>query len=116
MAINDLIHYPSLELINRDDNYTIKLNRDIPDSRSIDINRNNIQKITVSDEWARTVDFKKNNIVVDFSGYIEIDLLKRQNYDQLTCYVDELMIFMQLYYYDKFHIDKIQVEIDDKNI
>lgn len=109
-AINDLIGYPSLLTKSSDSEYVIKLSRDNT-KKAIEINSNFIKEINVSDNWNSLQNRKEHNITIDFSGYIEIELTRRVNCDLVSDFVNELMIFMQLYFPDKFLIDKIYVMV-----
>lgn len=82
-------------------------------SKGIDINRNNVKSITLADDWDSLKSSKLHKITIDFNGYIEIELVRRVNYNLVPDYINELKIFMQLYYPNKFCVDKIWVKIDD---
>ena len=73
----------------------------------------NIKRIKVTDDWNSLQDSKLHNITIDFSGYIEIELTKRVNYDLVSDFINELKIFMQLYYPNKFSVDRICVKVGD---
>lgn len=111
-AINDLIGYPSLTLKKSDKEYVVALSKD-DCSKGIDINQNNVKSITLADDWDSLKSSKLHKITIDFNGYIEIELVRRVNYNLVPDYINELKIFMQLYYPNKFCVDKIWVKIDD---
>ena len=54
-----------------------------------------------------------SHISIDFLGCIEIELLKRINYDKIYDFIYELIIFLQLYCPDRFSVQKIHVMIDN---
>lgn len=111
-AIIDLIGYPSLTIRKSDSEYSVTLSKeDI--SKSVEIGTENVKKIMVADTWNSTRSRKKYNIIMDFNGYIEIELIRRVNYDLVSEYINELKIFMQLYYPDKFCMDRICVEVNN---
>jgi len=111
-AISDLIGYPSLTLKRSDSEYAVILSRE-DCSQSVDINTNNVKKITVADDWNSSRSSKLHNMTIDFSGYIEIELARRVNYDVVSDFINELKIFMQLYYPNKFSVDRICVKVGD---
>lgn len=110
-SIIDWIGCPSLEIIKSENCYTIKLSKEYEGS-SITLNSNYIKQITVSDNWSSVRSRKDNNITIDFSGYIELELTRRVNYDKVPEFVNELLIFMQLYSPDRFYVDTIYVMVD----
>lgn len=55
---------------------------------------------------------KSHSITIDFWGYIELELSRRVDYNNVYEYIYELVIFMQLYCPDTFSIDKIHVLVD----
>ena len=111
--INDLIGYPSLTSITNDDNYIIKLNRE-SQKQFLEINKNGIKSVTIGDSWKSTNNTKKYNIQIDFKGYIELELTKRVDYENISEFIMELTVFMQLLIPNKFKVDKIQVMVEDK--
>ena len=72
--INDLIGYPSLEIKESDSEFSVNLSK-VNCSKSIDINSNNVKRITVADDWSSSLNRKLHNITIDFNGYIEIELI-----------------------------------------
>lgn len=110
-SILDWIGYPSLQILKTEGCYTINLSKDYA-GRSIDVNANNINRLTVSDTWESVIHRKDHAISIDFNGYVEIELVKRVNYDKVYEYVNELLVFMQLYCPDKFLVDKISTMVD----
>lgn len=111
-AISDLIGYPSLTLKRSDSEYAVILSRE-DYSQSVDINTNNVKKLTVADDWNSSRSSKLYNMTIDFCGYIEIELARRVNYDVVSDFINELKIFMQLYYPNKFSVDMICVKVGD---
>jgi hypothetical protein len=77
------------------------------------LNTNNIKSITVGNSFNAKLNVK--NINIDIIGYIELELFRRINYDEVNIYVNELITFMQLYYPNKFSINKLNVNINDLN-
>lgn len=110
--INDIIGYPSVDIKDTSDECVINLNKNL-EYKQIVLGKNNINNITINDIWNSIHSFKNRNLNVELSGYIEIELLKRVNYDEIFEYIYELMIFMQLLYPNKFNINKIHVLVND---
>jgi hypothetical protein len=110
-CISDLIGYPSLTTKMSDNEDVLVLSNE-DSSKNIEINRNNIKRISVADDWNRTQSRKLHNITIDFNGYIEIELQRRINYDMVSQYICELQLYMQLYCPNKFKISKILVMVD----
>ena len=110
-SILDWIGRPSLKTSKTQEQYTINLSKDYAGVSS-EINSNNIKQITVSDTWESIDNRKGYAISIDFNGYVEIELVKRVNYDKVYEYVNELIVFMQLYCPDKFLVDKIRTMVD----
>jgi len=108
--INQLINYPSLSIRSSDTEYIINLSRG-QRGTSIEIDSNNIKRITISDDW--NSERKRDCITIDFNSYIEIELKRRENYEKVYEYVNELLVFMQLYMPDKFLIDKVWIMVED---
>lgn len=111
-SINDLIGCPSLRIENGEQQYTICLSRE-KNPRSVDIEANNVQRISVGDIWNSMRDRGKHHIDIDFCGYIEIELMRRVNYEDAADFMRELRIFMQLYVPGKFRVEKVQVQVND---
>lgn len=110
-AINELIGYPSLTIESSDSEYSINLSRQSK-SQNIEINSNYIKSISIADTWNSISKPKEHYLKVDFSGYIEIELTKRVNYDLVYEFVNELNLYMELYRPNKFNIDKISIMVD----
>jgi len=110
-VMNELINYPSLSIKSSETEYIINLSRE-QRRTSIEIDSNNIKRITISDDWNSKRE--RERITIDFYGYIEIELNRRENYEKVHEYVSELQVFMQLYMPDKFLVDKVWVMVDDK--
>lgn len=110
-SINDLIGYPSLLIKESDSEFSVTLSK-VNCSKSVEINSNNVKKITAADDWSGLQSRKSHNITIDLNGYIEIEVVKRVNYDLVSDFLYELQIFMQLYYPYKFRVDKIYVMVE----
>lgn len=111
-SINKLIGYPSLKMEKSDKEYVIKLSKE-KSNKSISLNNDGIKDIVVSDDWTSKRE-KTGNLIINFNGYIEITLTKRNNYTEVSSFVNELVIFMQLYFPDNFSVDKIWCMVDEK--
>lgn len=109
--INELIGYPSVSKEENENEYIIKLKKDIAKLK-IEINKNNIKYIEISDNWKSEFNTKINKIDIDLNGYIEINLNRNIMYEDVLEYVDELIMFFQLLKPCKFSIDKVMVEIN----
>ena len=110
-SINKLIGYPSLKMEKSDKEYVIKLSKE-KSNKSISLNNDGIKDIVVSDDWTSKRE-KTGNLIINFNGYIEITLTKRNNYTEVSSFVNELVIFMQLYFPDNFSVDKIWCMVDE---
>ncbi len=110
--ISNLIGYPSLTIKNSDTDFSVNLSRE-DCSKWIDIRANNVKRIVVGDSWNSIQNRTLHNITVDFTGYIEIELTKRVNYDIVSDFINELKLFMQLFYPNKLSVDKICVKVGD---
>lgn len=110
-AILDWTGIPSLEVTDSSDYLNYRLSKNVTPS-TIPINIQNIKQISVSDDWTLNGD-GGSHISIDFLGCIEIELLKRINYDKIYDFIYELIIFLQLYCPDRFSVQKIHVMIDN---
>ena len=111
-AINSLIGHPSLHERDEESEHIISLKKRT-EPKCIDINCNYIKRISVNDTWTSVRSSKENNIIINLNGYIEIELLRRINYENVSEYINELIVYMQLYKPDKFNINMILVYVDD---
>ena len=109
--INEFIGYPSMSKQENENEYIIKLKKDVA-KQKIEINKNNIKYIEISDNWKSEINTKINKIDIDLNGYIEINLNRNIMYEDVFEYVDELIMFFQLLKPCKFSIDKVMVEIN----
>jgi|GEM_PF-881702 len=117
--IIDFIGYQSLEAFDNENEWSIKLKKQTDSKEkdktfSFDLNKNNIKNVSISDTWNSKHNRDNKQIQIDFTGYIEIDLVKRINYDNCYDYIREIQTFMQLLLPNKFEINKITVLIDNK--
>lgn len=112
-VINNFIGCPSLSTIESEEEFTISLKRE-SQTKQIELNRNYIKNIIIGDSWNSKHSFKDYNIDIKLNGYIEIELMRRVNYDKVYEFVYELIIFMQLLYPNKMNISKIHVMVNDK--
>lgn len=111
--INDFIGYPSLTTFSNSDEYGINLKKS-SQSKTVEINDHNIANITIGDYWQRKRNDKKHNINIELDGYIELNLTKRINYEEVYDYIYELIIFIQLLIPNKLVVNKVAVMVDDK--
>lgn len=102
---------PSLTTTHTEEDYVLKLNKN-SSTKSLTINSKNIKSITIGDSWKSIHSHGKHQINIEFTGYIELEFLRRVNYDKINDYISELITFMQLYHPNKFLISKIHVLID----
>ncbi len=109
--INELIGYPSVSREENGNEYIIRLKKDAV-KQKIEINKDNIKYIEVSDDWKSEINRKNNKIDISLNGYIEVNLTKNIVYEEVYEYVNELIMFLQLLRPCKFRIDKIVVEIN----
>lgn len=109
-AINKVIGNPSLQIIKSDSECIIRLSYQ-KTTQEIEINNKGIKKIIVGETWESIKKSDGSNMTINFNGFIELELTGRVKYSSVSDYVDELMIFMQLYFPNKFVIDNIWVEV-----
>ncbi len=110
-SILDLIGIPSLRKVKRKEEDDIFLNKK-NEPISIYIGLNNISEILIDDFWRYKHNHQTKIIEIDFLGRIQIILNKRINYDEVSTYLNELIVYMQLYFPYRFVINKICVDID----
>lgn len=109
-SINKLIGYPSLAIEKSEKEYVIRLSKEKLNN-IIELNSNGIKNIVVSDDWTSKRD-KTGDFIINCNGYIEINLTRRKNYTEVSSFVNELVIYMQLYFPDNFSVEKIWVNVD----
>ena len=83
-----------------------------PAFETADINKNNIKSISLVDVNSYKRDIESNSVIIKKDDCIVINLVKRINYTEIYQNVYELFIYLQLYSYNHFVIDKTKVEID----
>lgn len=89
--------------------YTIQKQRTI---QRISIEKDYIDSISISNNWK--INEKSQKIVnMNFSYFLEIKLSKQHSFTTIRDFVNELIIYMQLYYPDKFIIDEVKIYIND---
>jgi len=111
--INDLIGHPSLYKEKNESEYIIKLKKNTIKEK-IEINKNNVKSLIISDDWTSEHVYKNNEINIKLNGYIEIDNEKDIDYKDVGDYIRELIIYFQLLKPNKMDINKILVEINNK--
>lgn len=82
-----------------------------PDADIIEIKKNNIGYVEIKTDWkgTRTID----QLMIDFSGLLRIHFNRKVKYDDISSYLNELIMYMQLYEPGAFTIDGIRVETDE---
>lgn len=111
--INELIGHPSLYKEKNENEYIIKLKKDTI-KQKVEINKNNVRSLLISDDWTSEHIYKNNEINIKLNGYIEIETEEGLNYKNVGDYIKELIIYFQLLKPNKMYINKILVEIDNK--
>lgn len=111
--VNEFIGCPSLSTISNDEDHIIKLKKE-SQKNTVEINKNYIKNLTIGDEWTSVHSPKKYNIDINLTGYIEIELTRRVNYDNVYDFTRELIIFIQLLIPNKLIINKIKIMVDNK--
>lgn len=101
----------SIERISYEDKEVLHLSREKAENE-ISIDHNNIKSLSVGDYWTYTYNRKQLNI--DIIGYIDINLKRKIGFEEVSQYVNELLIFLQLYKPGKFAIDKLKILVDDQ--
>lgn len=111
--INDVIDFSSVKIKESDKECIIELSKENKNtSRSIEVNSNGVKELSVSENWKCKHNWL-SGIIINFERYIEITLMKRRNYTESSSFINELVIFMQLYLPNKFSVDKIWVFVDN---
>lgn len=110
--INELIGHPSLFEETLENELVIRLQRETI-KQVIEINKDNIKEIILSDDWNHVHSYKSNGITIKLTGYLEIVLDDVISCDDVYDYIREIMIYLQLLRPDKLIIDKVQVSIND---
>ena len=110
--INELIGHPSLFEETIENELVIKLQRETI-KQTIEINKDNIKEIILSDDWNHVHSYKNKDISIKLTGYLEIILEDVINCDDVYDYIREIMIYLQLLRPDKLIIDKVQVFVND---
>ena len=100
----------SLAIEKSEKEYVIRLSKEKLNN-IIELNSNGIKNIVVSDDWTSKRD-KTGDFIINFNGYIEINLTRKKNYTEVSSFVNELVIYMQLYFPDNFSVEKIWVNVD----
>ena len=111
-AINEFIGHPSINQKNSEAEYSIELKKETI-KKIVEINNNNIIKLTISDDWKSNQSYKTNEISIKLNGYLELELKDGIYYDEIYDYVEELTMYFQLLRPNKFIINKILVGIND---
>lgn len=89
--------------------YTVNRNKE---TLTQPINKNYIDCISVSNEW-KFIEKPKEIIKFILTYYVEIKLQKAHDYTHVRDFVNELIVYMQLYYPDKFIIDEVKININN---
>ena len=110
-SINQLIGNPSIvQKKIENDLYTIQLNRE-PSKQIVNIGHNNIKTIYISEDWK--MDSSASKIDIEFLGHIGITLTRRVDYREIHLFINEMILFLQLYLPGKIIFDKILVKVGD---
>ena len=109
--INELIGHPSLFEKAEENELVIKLKKGNV-KQIVEINKDNIKEITLSDDWNHVHNYKSKDISIKLTGYLEIILQDAINYDNVYDYIREIIIYLQLLRPNKLIIDKIQVQVN----
>ena len=80
-SINEFIGYPSLKYIDKTEKLIVELDKYKRPNRE-EIIYNNIRSVSVSDFWNSNFNGKTNKMQIEFNGYIEIELFKREHGEQ----------------------------------
>lgn len=111
--IGEFVGILSAQFEDSKDEYVIRLNRN-EEKIKVDIEKNNIKSLIISDDWIAKTKNSKSNININISEYIEIELDKAVKYSDIYNYVKEIMIYFQLLKPEKFKIDEIKVETNSR--
>ena len=110
-AVNQLIRFSNLRTEETDEEYLIRLSKKKPDN-IVEMNVNGIKNIIAGNECIRQRDFKNHTFFIKCNGYIELELTRRIDYIDARQFINELIIFMQLYFPDGFKIEKVHVMVN----
>lgn len=111
-SINEIIGYPCLAIVDNGEEYAIKLDKNYQ-GKEAEIGVRNVKTIKIKSCFKSNFHIKNGNLNVEFTGYLEVSLRKRDNYDLIYEYIKEMQLYLQLYYPDKVAIDKLEVLIDE---
>lgn len=111
-AISDYYRHPSVLIKGTEDQLIFTLNNEGKEVEA-EINKNNIKKIVLGDDWNSTSN--NTSIVIRMNGYFGASFIEAVDYTDIYKYVREIMVYMQLYYPGKFKINKMLLRIDGKN-
>lgn len=111
-SLLNLIDNSSLTTIVTDDELTYKLSRNF-NPIHFQLNQYNIARISIYDNWKTMQKPNDRSIHIELFGTIEIELSKRVKYTDVSEYLLELIVYMQLYAPDKFKVDTFDVMVND---
>lgn len=109
----DIINYLSSSSVNKtnyEDKLVISLDKDA-EKEIRHIGTRNIKDITLQDCWSGGF-YKDHRISFDIEGELKLKLAKRVKYTEISKYVYEVYIFLQMYTKRSFEIEEIKVDID----
>lgn len=110
-SLSNLINCKNFIRETTEDKITYTVNRN-KEHLTQPINKNYIDCISVSNEW-KLIEKPKEMIKFEFTYYVEIKLQKAHDYTHVRDFVNELIVYMQLYYPDKFIIDEVKININN---
>lgn len=111
-VINECYQCKGVSLKNEEERINIVMSKD-RNEETADIYSNNIEKILLGDDWNYTKNNKKINI--NMESYLGIVFTESVSYKEIFKYIYEATVYIQLYYPDKNVINKILLNIEDKN-
>ena len=111
-AISDYYRHPSVLIKDTEDQLIFTLNNERKEVEA-EINKNNIKKIVLGDDWNSISN--NTSIAIRMNGYFGASFIETVDYTDIYKYVREIMVYMQLYYPGKFKINKMLLRIDGKN-
>ncbi len=103
--------YPSFELTESENDINIILKKKI-EKNDVIINSNNIESISISDDW--NYKMKDKSINVNLTGYADLNLKRKIKLSDSIEYIKEFQIYMELLIQKCNSLERVYLKIEDK--
>lgn len=87
----------------------IEFNKELQ-SNFIEINSNNIDKISLGGSFHLEKINDEYHVCVKYVGFIQIDLIEDVDCSEVYDYLEEIMVYFQLFCPDRIKIDKVEID------